>query len=176
MAGGAAALALLSGCAVWVESRYPVPATYDVSGRPVSSYYCYDCHGFRYFDPYYDWCVSYGYRYAWDRNPDAVTVYRDRYVRIKEQNPKFGRYRYRAGYRDARRYREPADYESWQPGGRSARPPRAGDLKVREKDRHSPGTKKAKDKDWRDRGRRPGPKPHKERPPGGSPPGPPGGA
>jgi hypothetical protein len=175
VAGAAAVLALLTGCAVWVQTRYPVTASYDVSGRPAPDYYCYDCHGYRYFDPYYDWCVGYGFRFAWDRHPGAVVVYRQRYVRIKEQNPTYGRYRYGAGYREDRRYRVPRDYEQWR--GAGARPPGPGELKAPEKDRHRPGRNPKQQKpDWRDRNRGPAEEPRDRRPAGGARPGPSGGA
>jgi hypothetical protein len=169
-------LALLPGCAVWVESRYPARRAYDVDGRPVSSYYCYDCHGYRYFDPYYDWCVSYGFRYTWDRHPEAVAAYRAHYVRIKEQNPSYGRYRYRVDYRGARRYREPPDYDSWRSGAGSSSPPRGGEIKVREKARREPGSNRKKQRDQRGREKRPVEQPRGTRPTGGQRPAPPGGA
>jgi hypothetical protein len=84
--------------------------------RPHASYYCYDCHGYRFFDPYYDWCAYYGFRYAWAGHPEAVAIYRERYPRIKEGHPDYGRYRYRGDYRASRRYREPRDFESWRSG------------------------------------------------------------
>jgi hypothetical protein len=171
-----AALALLPGCAVWVGSRYPGTASYAAAGRPVPSYYCYDCHGYRYLDPYYDWCAGYGFRYAWDRHPEAVRVYRERYVRIKAQNPSFGRYRYPTEYRGQRRYREPQDYDSWRSGAGSGKPPKPADVKVREKDRREPG-KNGKDKEnWRDRKSQPAEAPRDARPPDGRRPGPRGGA
>jgi hypothetical protein len=177
MAGAAVALALLAGCGVWVQSRYPATASYDVAGRPVPGYYCYDCHGYRYFDPYYDWCVNYGFRFAWDRHPDAVRIYRERYVRIKEQNPTYGRYRYSAGYRGERRYREPRDYDVWRGGTGVFRPPAPADVKRREKDRHPPGnTHKGQKKDWESPRQGPAEKPHDGRSPGGTRPGLSGGA
>ena len=176
-AGLAAALALLPGCAVWLETRYPAAISFDVAARPAPGYYCYDCHGYRYFDPYYDWCAAHGFRYAWDRHPETVRIYRERYVRIKEQNPTYGRYRYRAGYRDARRYRQPPDYELWRSGAGSARRPGVGDVKVREKDREKPGSNKRKStRQWRDRGRQPAEEPRDARPGGGLRPGTSGGA
>lgn len=169
----AAIVALLPGCAVWLDARYPVLSLgYARQGRPTASYYCYDCHGLRYLDPYYDWCPGRGFRYAWDRHPETVRLYRERYVRIKEQNPSFGRYRYRADYRDQRRYREPVDYETWRaaPGSPKASP----DMKVRERGRPEPGTRKAKQpRKWGDQDR-PG-RPRNARPSDGSRPAGPGG-
>ena len=162
-----AGLALLPGCVAWMQSRHLAVARFDSGGRPVSSYYCYDCHGYRYLDPYYDWCAGYGFRYEWDRHPEAVRVYRERYVRIKEENPTFGRYRYPARYRDVQRYREPKDYEQWRSGARPTKPQEPGDLKVREKVRHEPGnTKKDSRKDRKDSERRRGDEPREARPTG----------
>ena len=164
-----AALAALPGCAVWMESRVPAGNAYDPVTRPASAYYCYDCHGYRYFDPYYDWCVAYGFRFAWDHHPETVRAYRERYVRIKEQNPGFGRYRYRTGYREARRYREPQDYDSWRVG--------PGGIRSREQDGRQPGTNQGKrTKEWKDRKRQPSSPPRDPRPDRGARPGTPGGA
>jgi len=176
VAGAAAMVAVLPGCAAWMGTRYPAAVAHASAGRPVPSYYCYDCHGYRYLDPYYDWCAGYGFRYAWDRHPEAVSAYRQRYVRIKEENPSFGRYRYPEGYREQRRYREPKDYDSWRIGTGPERPAGPGDVKVREKDRRGPGNRKTNQKEWKDRVRRPSPEPRDSRPADGQRPGPPGGA
>lgn len=138
--GLAAGIAALAGCGYLYEVRGTV-ASYDVSGRPVAGYYCYDCHGYRYFDPYYDWCPGHGFRYGWSRHPEAVGVYRARYVRIKQQNPDYGRYRYPSRYRDSRRYKEPHDYESWRSGQATSDRPGVRGPKVREKDAREPGSK-----------------------------------
>ncbi len=156
------ALALLPGCAAWIESRGPAGPAYDVAGRPTSTYYCYDCHGYRYFDPYYDWCVGYGFRYAWDRHPETVGAYRQRYLRIKEQNPSYGRYRYRGDYRAARRYREPLDYDAWRTG-RAPGPPGSSQYRERENSRREPGSNRKKDQDRKGRQQRG--RPHGQRPP-----------
>ncbi len=175
LAAIAAGLALLPGCAVWLETRTPVAFLgYSGQVRPTASYYCYDCHGYRYLDPYYDWCPGYGFRYAWDRHPETVRVYRERYVRIKEQNPSYGRYRYRTDYRDQRRYRQPLDYDSWRraPGSRKPSPDR---VKVRERERPEPGRKTKRPSQWGDRGHPDG-KPRNARPAGTDRPDVPGGA
>ena len=109
-----AALFGLAGCAAGIAS---IEIGHPASGRPHPSYYCYDCHGYRYFDPYYDWCAGYGFRYRWSGHPDVTEVYRARYLRIRESHPEYGRYRYRAGYRDDPRYREPRSYEAWRAQG-----------------------------------------------------------
>jgi hypothetical protein len=132
----AAGLAVISGCAY---GGYQAREGYVASDRPEASYFCYDCHGNRYFDPYYDWCTRYGFRYGWDAHPQTVVVYRERYVRIKESNPSYGRFRYPASYRASRKYREAPDYDRWRSnhGGRARRdaePPR-----VREKHKADEG-------------------------------------
>jgi hypothetical protein len=165
-------LAVLPGCAAWVASRYPAADTYASAGRPVASYYCYDCHGNRYLDPYYDWCAGHGFRYAWNEHPEAVRAYREHYVRIKAENPSYGRYRYPAGYRGQRRYQEPRDYDSWRTGTGSGAPPKPGDVKVQEKDRRKPGRNGKSQEDWRDRKPRPAGQPHDARPPETQGPGP----
>lgn len=174
VAAAMAALALLPGCAVWLGNGYH-PATLRSAslGRPTPSYYCYDCHGYRYLDPYYDFCPGHGFRYAWDRHPETVRVYRERYVRIKEQNPSYGRYRYRTDYRDHRRYREPRDYDSWRSGSGASKQPTPGRVKVREQDRPRPG-KTSEPRKWKDRDD-PSGRPRNARP-DGTRPGTPGGA
>jgi hypothetical protein len=123
------ALLGLSGCVYGYRTAF-VGARYSGESRPDASYYCYDCHGYRFFDPYYDWCASRGFRYRWDRHPRVLALYRERYVRIRETHPEYGRYRYRPGYRASTRYREDRDYESWrreEPARRSIeRPDPAG--------------------------------------------------
>ena len=155
-----AALVALSGCVAGfrLASIETGPA---YSSRPHPSYYCYDCHRYRFFDPYYDWCAYYGFRYAWSGHPDVVDLYRGRYPRIKESHPEYGRYRYHAGYRVTRRYREPRDYDEW----RSGQGTRGGEsAKVREKRQHDPGSDEERRKD-RER-REPGGKPRDSLPEG----------
>jgi hypothetical protein len=111
----AAVLFALAGCTAGI--RYAaVDSVAAAKARPHSSYYCYDCHGYRYFDPYYDWCAGYGFRYRWSGHPEVTGLYRARYLEIRETHPEYGRYRYRAGYRENRRYRHPPSYEGWQEG------------------------------------------------------------
>ena len=108
-----AALFALAGCTAGI--RYAAMDAGSASlGRPHPSYYCYDCHGYRYFDPYYDWCAGYGFRYSWSGHPQVTDLYRARYLRIRESHPEYGRYRYRAGYRETRRYQEPPSYDVWK--------------------------------------------------------------
>jgi hypothetical protein len=113
--GLVAGLFSLSGC-VYAYRTVFVDARYSSASRPHASYFCYDCHGYRFFDPYYDWCVPYGFRYGWRAHPQVVSLYRERYVRIREQHPEYGRYRYRPGYQASSRYREGRDYEAWRSG------------------------------------------------------------
>ena len=130
----AAAMAAVAGCGYGYR-MVTVQARYSTDSRPDASYYCYDCHGYRYFDPYYDFCVRYGFHYRWARYPRVVAIYRDRYVRIKESHPDYGRYNYDDAYRASPRYHEPRDYEVWR-----------SDVKDRSKPTTSPG-RKAKDRD-----------------------------
>jgi len=136
-------LLALVGCGYGYRSIL-VQGRYSAASRPDASYFCYDCHGYRYFDPYYDYCDGRGFRYRWADHPRAMIVYRDRYVRIKEAHPDYGRYQYRSGYKSAERYREPRDYESWRREVKAGSAPEAkqGDRKVREKDVPEPGKKK----------------------------------
>jgi hypothetical protein len=122
--GVAAVLVGLSGC-YYGYRTVAVDARYSAVSRPHASYYCYDCHGYRYFDPYYDWCARYGFRYGWSAHPQVVHLYRQRYVRIREAHPEYGRYRYKPGYRSSTRYRDERDYDSWKSGrsGSAERPP-----------------------------------------------------
>jgi len=114
VAGILAVLLALSGCAYGY--RTVVVGRYSTSSRPDASYYCYDCHGYRFFDPYYDWCTQHGLRYRWGDYPRVARLYRERYVRIRETHPEYGRYRYRPDYRATTRYREARDYEAWRRG------------------------------------------------------------
>jgi len=141
IAGG---LLALVGCGYGYRTIV-VQARYSTASRPDASYFCYDCHGYRYFDPYYDYCDGQGFRYRWADHPRAMIVYRDRYVRIREAHPDYGRYRYRSGYRSAERYRDPRDYESWRREVKPGSAPEAKQArgrKVREKDVQDPGMKK----------------------------------
>lgn len=113
VAGVMAGALVVSGCAYGYRSL-AVSASYETRNRPDPSYYCYDCHGYRYFDPYYDWCVGHGFRYAWSRHPQVVRIYRERYVALRERHPDFGRYRYKGDYRRSPRYRNPRDYDAWR--------------------------------------------------------------
>jgi len=103
----------LSGCVYGYQTMAPA-GQYSTDSRPDGSYYCYDCHGYRFFDPYYDYCSYYGFRYRWDEHPRTSVVYRQRYVRIRSAHPEYGRYRYREDYRATTRYRVPASYEEYR--------------------------------------------------------------
>ena len=149
--GMAMGILALAGCGYGYGYRMvAVQARYSTASRPHASYFCYDCHGYRYFDPYYDYCANYGFRYRWSAHPQAVTLYRDRYVRIKESHPDYGRYRYREGYRAAPRYREPQDYEVWRNTKDSPEPAKPDRRrKVREKDGNEQGNKQERKGDVR---------------------------
>lgn len=125
--GMVAGLGALSGC-VYGYQTVAHESRYSRSSRPDASYYCYDCHGYRYFDPYYDWCADYGFRYRWTDHPRVISLYRQRYVRIKETHPEYGRYRYRSEYRRESRYRDARDYDAWR---REQRPPDVGERRDR---------------------------------------------
>lgn len=131
--GLVAGLGILSGCAYGYRGA-ALEGRYSSATRPDATYYCYDCHGYRYFDPYYDWCARYGFLYRWNDHPRTTAVYRQRYVRIKESHPDYGRYRYRAGYRGDARYRESRDYETWRATPRERTPERDGSRRVRTKE------------------------------------------
>jgi len=127
-------------------------ARYSASSRPDASYFCYDCHGYRYFDPYYDYCDSRGFRYRWSEHPRSMIVYRERYVRIKEAHPDFGRYRYKSDYRKADRYREPPDYQVGRGGNPAGEAPTVKpdrEPKEREKKGQDEGKKKQRKGDQR---------------------------
>lgn len=148
-AGLATGLLGLSGCVYGYRTMF-VESRYSSASRPDATYFCYDCHGYRFFDPYYDWCVAYGFRYRWPAHPQVMSLYRERYVRIREQHPEYGRYRYRPGYKSSTRYRESRDYEAWRSGrsGARGRPPG-----IERKDRRS----------QEDRDRRDGPRERREK-------------
>jgi hypothetical protein len=110
--GFIAILLLASGCVYASQAVRPEPRLW-AGGRPATGYYCYDCHGYRFFDPYYDWCPYYGFAYRWDRSPELIRTYRERYVALKARDRRLGHWRYPNGYRISRRYREPRDYAGW---------------------------------------------------------------
>ncbi|MBI1795812.1 MAG: hypothetical protein HYR74_02050 [Candidatus Eisenbacteria bacterium] len=154
-AGVAAGLLGLAGCGYGYRF-VALDARYAPEARPHASYFCYDCHGYRYFDPYYDYCAARGYRYEWSRHPEAVVVYRERYVGIRESHPDYGRYRYRNGYRATGGYRKPRSYEAERDA--KPAPPDRPRNKHREKDGEAPGMKPEgkgdKGRDHRDSGSR----------------------
>ena len=138
-----AGLLTLAGCGYGFRMIALQPR-YSTDSRPHPSYFCYDCHRYRYFDPYYDYCANYGFRFGWSDHPQARVIYRERYVQIKETHPDFGRYRYREGYRAGPRYKDPRDYALWRSGVKQEAAPEARPgrkAKDREKDRDEPGTK-----------------------------------
>ncbi len=90
---------LVSGCAVGGGITYASGGG-GAPRRPPASYYCADCHGVSYFDPYYDLCMKYGYRFNWRASPEVYDAYRRDYTAIKRANPDVGRYRYPRGAKE----------------------------------------------------------------------------
>jgi len=116
-----AALPFVGGCVAYVHTTLPI--VIDTEGyhghrgyyaRPHPQYYCYDCHGYAYFDPYYDYCVHYGFRFRWDSYPSVRRYYREHYPMIVKKTPHYGEYKYKPEYRGDRRYQKPSDYETWK--------------------------------------------------------------
>lgn len=136
----AAVCVALAGCGYGYRMVVVQPR-YSVAARPEGSYFCYDCHGYRYFDPYYDYCAGRGFRYAWAEHPATIALYRERYVRIKEEHPDYGRYQYRSGYRSESSYRDPRDYEPGREGMKQGSGPHAQE-KSHAKGVKEPGTTK----------------------------------
>ena len=60
---------------------------HPATGRPHPSDYCYDCHGYRYFDADYDWCVGDGFDDGRGRHPEVTTLERARCLGIRESDP-----------------------------------------------------------------------------------------
>ena len=141
----------LSGCVYGYRSVI-FQSRYSGASRPDPSYQCYDCHGYRFFDPYYDWCAGYGFRYRWEDHPGVARMYRQRYVRIKENHPEYGRYRYKRGYRNSPRYVEARDYDSWRAAGSEPAGPDGRAVRPRNKSpEQSPPGKGKKQQDKRER-------------------------
>jgi hypothetical protein len=128
-----AALPLLGGCIAYVHTSLPI--LIDTEGyhgyhgyhgndgyhgyhgyyaRPHPQYYCYDCHGYTYFDPYYDYCVYYGFRFTWDSYPSLTRYYREHYPVIVKKTPHYSEYKYKPDYRRDPRYEKPSDYQTWK--------------------------------------------------------------
>jgi hypothetical protein len=142
---------LVAGCAGAYGPRAGVSFGYVSRGRPHPRYFCADCHGVRYFDPYYDLCMRYGYRFDWRRSPEVVATYRRDYVRIRRSDPTIGRYRYPRGARERARERfedEAGRMPRYEPG--------APDDRARERPeaRESRKGRSEREKDDRGRGRR----------------------
>lgn len=94
------ALALFGAGCAGVYPSGSMRFAYGPTVRPHPDYFCADCHGVAYFDPYYDLCLSYGYAFDWRGRPDVVSSYRQSYVRIRRAYPDAGRYRYPTRYRE----------------------------------------------------------------------------
>lgn len=119
----AAALPALVGCVAYVHGGFPIvvgrpsPYYYDYDAyyhpRPHSSYYCYDCHGYSYFDPYYDYCMHFGFRIDWGHHTPLWRYYNRHHDTIVRKIG-YPRYRYKYDYREGPRYRSPLSYEKWK--------------------------------------------------------------
>ena len=153
-----------AGCAgFYAES---VRVAYLDGGRPHPAYYCADCHGVAYFDPYYDVCLEYGYFFDWRYQPDVRRVWRRDYVAIRRAYPNVGRFHYRPRYREEVRARfgdERGRLPVYREGGpredRGQKGPRnrqgdkgdspGSDRDRREKDGTEGGTKSGSSERWR---------------------------
>ncbi len=159
---GAGLAALAAGCAgLYGSGSGRIGLATQSGARPHADYFCADCHGVLYFDPYYDLCLSNGYVFEWRRRPEVVATYRSSYVRIRKTYPEAGRYRYPTRYREQVRARF-ADDDGRLPSYRKGDPRGApeGKRKSRssaKKPRGKPGEKgssREKDEDERGNNRR----------------------
>jgi hypothetical protein len=135
------ALPLIFGCVAHVHSRVPFyfHARYQ-NYRPHPRYYCYDCHGYEYFDPYYDYCSHFGFRFRWERYSSLRAYHRRYYPRIRRATPHFGEYKYKSDYRRHPRYKRPVDYKKWKKS--EGRDFYSGKKKSSEMKRKAPESKK----------------------------------
>jgi hypothetical protein len=111
------ALPLLWGCVAVVHTRFPIvigAGHYHHAPRPHSSYYCYDCHGYTYFDPYYDYCMHFGFRVNWGHHTSLWRYYtrNNDTIRVKIKAPP--KYKYTRNYRETVRYKSPVNYQKWK--------------------------------------------------------------
>jgi hypothetical protein len=122
LAACVAALPILVGCVAYVHGGFPIVIAsphhhyYDDAyyyPRPHSSYFCYDCHGYTYFDPYYDYCVNFGFRVDWGHHTPLWRYYTRHHDNIvyKMGHPQ---YRYKFDYREGPRYKTPPSYDQWR--------------------------------------------------------------
>lgn len=105
------------GCVAYIHTRVPIvvgAGPHYYHGRPHRNYVCYDCHGYTYFDPYYDFCVQYGFRVNWDRSTSLYKYYWRNRAAIRTKPGWSSKYKYRADYRFAPKYKTPTDYETWK--------------------------------------------------------------
>ena len=111
------ALPALVGCVAYVQGAFPIvigsPHSYYHNARPHSSYYCYDCHGYTYFDPYYDYCANFGFRIDWGRQTPLWRYYTRHYDTIVTRTG-YPQYRYKYDYREGPRYKRSVNYERWK--------------------------------------------------------------
>jgi len=121
LAACAAALPALVGCVAYVHGGFPIvighphPYYHDdyYHARPHSSYYCYDCHGYTYFDPYYDYCVNFGFRVDWGHHTPLWRYYNRHHDTIVMKMG-YPAYRYKYDYREGPRYKRSVNYEQWK--------------------------------------------------------------
>jgi len=123
LAACAAALPVLVGCVAYVHGGFPIVIgsphhDYDdyhpyYHPRPYSSYFCYDCHGYTYFDPYYDYCANFGFRIDWGHRTPLWRYYTRHHNTIvwKMGHPQ---YKYKYDYREGPKYKSPSSYERWK--------------------------------------------------------------
>ncbi len=113
----AAALPLLWGCVAVVHPHFPFVFSVGHRHRPYrphASYYCYDCHGYTYFDPYYDYCAHFGFRISWGPRTSLYRYYTRHHDTIRWKMRTYPKYKYKSDYRDRTHYRNPVDYEKWK--------------------------------------------------------------
>ncbi len=121
LAACAAVLPVLVGCVAYVHGGFPIvigsPHHYYYDdyyyARPHSNYFCYDCHGYTYFDPYYDYCSNFGFRIDWGHHTPLWRYYTRHHDTIvwRMGHPQ---YRYKYDYREGPRYKSPMNFEQWR--------------------------------------------------------------
>ncbi len=107
----------LVGCVAYVHGGFPIvigsPHDRYYHARPYSGYFCYDCHGYTYFDPYYDYCMHFGFRIDWGHRTPLWRYYNRHHdtIVMRMGHPT---YRYKYDYREGPRYKGPVRYEQWR--------------------------------------------------------------
>lgn len=116
VAACAAALPVVVGCVAYVHGGFPIvigSPHHQYYARPHASYYCYDCHGYTYFDPYYDYCLNFGFRVDWGRHTPLWRYYSRHHDTIVMKMG-YPAYRYKYNYREGPRYKSSVNYEKWK--------------------------------------------------------------